>query len=82
MVVVGGLVGDVVPPRLGVSRFYHNSLHIVFSILQSFLSITANLTQTNSPIIKTRHFKITKYEKVWQIFRQKWVKIKIFVIIL
>ncbi len=43
---------------------------------------TANLSHNNSPIIKTKHFKVTKYKKLWQIFRPKWVKKKIFVIIL
>ncbi len=42
----------------------------------SCLSITANLSQINFPIIKTKHFKVTKYKKVWQIFRPKLVKIK------
>ncbi len=32
--------------------------------------------------INTKPFKITKYKKEWQIFRPKWVKIKIVVIIL
>ncbi len=34
------------------------------------------------PIIKTKPFKVAKYKKGWQIFRPKWVKIKIVVIIL
>ncbi len=34
------------------------------------------------PITKTNPFKVTKYKKVWWIFRPKWGKIKIFVIIL
>ncbi len=80
VIVVG--VGDVVPPRLGLSQFYHNSLSCWFFYFASCLSITANLSQTNFPIIKTKHFKVTKYKKVWQIFRPKWVNIKIFVIIL
>ncbi len=59
----GGLVGDAVPPRLGVSRFYHDSLSCWFFNFASYLSITANLSQTNFPIIKTKHFMVTKYIK-------------------
>ncbi len=64
--VLEGLVGDVVPPRLGVSRFMILSrffFMLVFPFFSSCLSITANLSQTNSPIIKTKHFKVTKYIK-------------------
>ncbi len=40
-------------------------------------------SQTNFPIIKTKPLKVTQYfKKVLLIFRLKWVKIKIFVIIL
>ncbi len=39
-------------------------------------------SQNNFPITKINPFKVPKYEKVWWIFRQKWGKIKIFVIIL
>ncbi len=58
-----GLVGDVVPPRLGISRFYHDSLSCWFFYFASSLSITANLSQTNFPIIKTKHFNVTTYKK-------------------
>ncbi len=78
----GGGVADVVPLWLGVSRFYHDSLSCWFLYFAGCLSITANLSQSNFPIMKTKHFKVTKYKKVWQIFRPMWVKIKIFVIIL
>ncbi len=71
----GGVVGDVVSLQLGVSRF------TILSIL-CCLSITTNLSHINFPIIKTKHFKVTKYKNVWQIFRPKWVNIKTFVIIL
>ncbi len=54
-----GLVGDAVPPWLEVSRFF---VMLVFQFCK-LLSITANLSQTNSPIIKTKHFKVTKYIK-------------------
>ncbi len=50
--------------------------HVGFSILQVF----EHNSQTNFPIIKTKPFKVTKYKKVWQMFRPKGVKIKIFVI--
>ncbi len=46
-----------------------------------FCKLFEHYGQTNFPIIKTKPFKVTKYKKVWQIFRPKWVKIKIFVII-
>ncbi len=52
----GGGVGDV-------SRFYHDFLSCWFFYFASCLSITANLSQTNFPIIKTKHFKVTKYKK-------------------
>ncbi len=62
----GGVgVGDVVPSRLGVSQFYHDSLSCCFFYFASCLSITANLSQTNFLIIKTKHFKVTKNKKVW-----------------
>ncbi len=52
--------------------------HVGFSILKLF----EHHSQTNFPIIKTKPFKVAKYKKGWQIFRPKWVKIKIVVIIL
>ncbi len=82
----GGGLGlcDVAPPRLGVSRFTILSrffVMLVFLFCKLFAR-TANLSHNNSPIIKTKHFMVTKYKKLWQIFRPKWVKKKIFVIIL
>ncbi len=50
--VVGMGVGDVVPPQLRLSRFYHDSLSCWFFYCVSCLSITANVSQTNFPIIK------------------------------
>ncbi len=47
-----------------------------------FCKFSEHYSQINFPIIKTKPFKVTKYKKEWQIFRPKWVKIKIFVIIL
>ncbi len=61
------------------SRFYHDFLSWFFYL---FCKLFEHYSQTNFPIIKTKPFKVTKYKKVWQIFRPKWVKIKIFVIIL
>ncbi len=71
----GGGGGYVVPPRLGVSRFF---VMLVFL----FCKLFEHYSQTNFPIIKTKPFKVTKIKKGWQIFRPKWVKITIFVIIL
>ncbi len=47
-----------------------------------FCKLSEHYSQTNFPIIKTKPFKVKKKKKEWQIFRPKWVKIKIFVIIL
>ncbi len=47
-----------------------------------FSKLFEQYSQTNLPVIKTTPFKVTEYKKVWQIFRPKWEKIKIFVIIL
>ncbi len=53
--------------------------HVGLSILKLF----EHHSQTNVPIIKTKPFKVAKYKKKrMQIFRPKWVKIKIVVIIL
>ncbi len=49
-----GLEGDAVPPWLGVSRFYHDSLSCWFFNFASCLSITANLSQTNSQSISRK----------------------------
>ncbi len=70
-----------VPPRQGVSRF---TILSRFFVIMDFLfcKLPEHYSQTNFPIIKTKPFKVTKYKNVWQIFRPKWVKIKIFVIIL
>ncbi len=52
----GGWVwwGDAVSPWLGVSRFYHDSLSCWFFNFASCLSITANLSQTNSQSISRK----------------------------
>ncbi len=58
---------------------YHNFkivCHVDFTIASEQCS------QNSLPITKTNHFKVTKYKNVWWIFRPKWGKIKIFVIIL
>ncbi len=47
-----------------------------------FCKLFEHHSQTNFPFIKTKPFKVAKYKKEWQIFRPKWVKIKIVVIIL
>ncbi len=48
-----------------------------------FCKLFEHYSQTNFPIIKAKSLtKITECKKVWQIFRPKWVKIKIIVIIL
>ncbi len=47
-----------------------------------FCKLSEHYSQTNFPVIKTKPFKVTKYKKEWSIFRPKWAKIKIFVIIL
>ncbi len=71
---------------------YHNFLFEIsrFMILSQFFVMLVFLfcklfehySQTNFPIIKTKPFKVTQYKKEWWIFRPKWAKIKIFVIIL
>ncbi len=59
--------GDDVPPRLGVSRVF---VMLVFL----FCKLFEHYSQTNSHIIKTKPFKVTKIKNGWQIFRPKWVK--------
>ncbi len=73
-------LGGVVPPRLGVSLFTILSRFFVMLVFL-FCKLFEQYSQTNFPIIKTKLFKVTKYLKVWQIFRPKWVKIKVFVIV-
>ncbi len=74
-------LGGVVPPRLGVSLFTILSRFFVMLVFL-FCKLFEHYSQTNFPIIKTKDlFKVTKYLKVWQIFRPKWVKIKVFVIV-
>ncbi len=73
--------GWFVPPRLGVSRFTILSRFFVMLVFL-FCKLFEHYSQTNFHIIKTKPFKVTTYKKVWKIFRPKWVKIKIFVIIL
>ncbi len=69
------------PPRLGVSRFTFLSRFFVMLVFL-FCKLFEHYSQTNFHIIKTKPFKVAQYEKVWRIFRPKWVKIKIVVIIL
>ncbi len=57
---------------------YHN-LTIVCYV--DFTILSEQCSQNNFPITQTNPFKVTKY-KVWWIFRSKWGKIKICVIIL
>ncbi len=45
------------------------------------MSSAAKIISLLLSITKTNNFKVTKYKKVWWIFRPKWGKIKIFVII-
>ncbi len=56
---------------------------ITFFVMMVFLfcKLFEHYSQTNFHIIKTKPFKVTKYKQVW-LFRPKWVKIQIFVIIL
>ncbi len=63
---------------------YHCFLFFIFTILchVDFTILSEQCSQNNFPIIKTNPFKVTKYKKVWWIFRPKWGKIKICVIIL
>ncbi len=83
------------PPRLGVgdmaniSQFFFfleiscfTILSILIVLVFLFCKLFEHYSQTNFPIIKTKTFKVTKYKKGWSIFRPKWMKIKIFVIIL
>ncbi len=59
---------------------FHDFITILCHV--SFTILSEQYGQTNFPIIKTKPFKVTEYKKEWWIFRPKWVKIKIFVIIL
>ncbi len=70
-----------VPPRQGISQFMILSQFFVMFVFL-FCKLFDHYSQNSFPIIKTKPFKLTKYKKVWQIFMPKWVKIKIFVIIL
>ncbi len=54
---------------------YGKNISLFFLKFHNFLSDSVSITKTNP-------FKVTKYKKVWWIFRPKWGKIKIFVIIL
>ncbi len=53
---------------------------ILCRVGSSILKLFEHHSQTNFPIIKTKPFNVAKYKKGWQIFRPKWVKIKIVVI--
>ncbi len=65
---------------LEISRFTILSRFFVMLVFL-FCKLFEHYRQTNFLIIKTKPFKVTKYKKVRRIFRPKWVKIKIFVII-
>ncbi len=65
---------------LEISRFTILSRFFVMLVFL-FCKLFEHYRQTNFLIIKTKPFKVTQYKKVWRIFRPKWVKIKIFVII-
>ncbi len=65
---------------LEISRFTILSRFFVMLVFL-FCKLFEHYSQTNFLIIKTKPFKVTKYKKVRRIFRPKWVKIKIFVII-
>ncbi len=63
-----------------ISRFTILSRFFVMLVFL-FCKLFEHYRQANFLIIKTKPFKVTKYKKVRQIFRPKWVKRKIFVII-
>ncbi len=73
-----------VPSRGGRYGKNISTFHDFITILchVSFTILSEHYGQTNFPIIKTKPFKVTEYKKEWWIFRPKWVKIKIVVIIL
>ncbi len=75
------VTGRVRTRERGGSRFTILSRFFVMLVFL-FCKLFEHYSQTNFPIIKTKPFKVTKYKKVWQIFRPKWVKIKKIVIIL
>ncbi len=58
--------------------FKYQNFTILFHV--DFTILSEQCSQNNFPITKTNPFKVTKY-KVWWIFRPRWGKIKIFVII-
>ncbi len=60
---------------LEISRFTILSRFFVMLVFL-FCKLFEHYRQTNFLIIKTKPFKVTKYKKVWWIFRPKWVKIK------
>ncbi len=68
------------PSARGVT--IHDLSRFFVMLVFLFCKLFEQYSQTNFPIIKTNPFKVTKYKKVLEIFRPKWVKIKIFVIIL
>ncbi len=66
--------------------FFYTSRFLILSqffvmLVFLFWKLFEQYSQTNFPIIKTKPFKVKKYKKEWWIFRPKWAKIKIFVII-
>ncbi len=62
--------------------FFFRNITISRFFVMLILLLSEQCSQNNVPIIKTNPFKVTKYKKVWWIFRPKWTKIKICVIIL
>ncbi len=57
----------------------HDFITILCHVIFLFCKLFEHYGQTHFPIIKTNLFKVTKYKKIWQIFRPKWEKIKIFI---
>ncbi len=61
---------------LVISRFTILSRFFVMLVFL-FCKLFEHYRQTNFLIIKTKPFKVTKYKKVWRIFRTKWVKFQV-----
>ncbi len=58
------------------------SLFIFLLLNVDFTIVSEQCSQNNFPITKTNPFMVTKYKKVWWLFRPKWGRIQIFFIIL
>ncbi len=61
---------------------FHDFITILCHVGFTIFFFSEQCSQNNFPIIKIKPFKVTKYKKEWWIFKPKWVKIKIFVIVL